>query len=202
MMASKLAFVVIAMSLGACHSEIQANQDSYPATGDDTATGTGTSESHQGRLELHTTSDQAAADTDNLTMKFGTIKIHVADQTAQDALGGEWVVMTDDAGTFSIIEKQPHDYLLVAGDVPAVTYDAVDVEILATTYVNGDGQVYDVSPPEELSSDLRIDTVFCVGPDKTTVLDSNLQAQLGSNSPSDWFFNIDATVDDHGSCPR
>ena len=186
-------FASLALFAG-CRERIEA--EDIPA---DTSDNNG-EEDTTGRLELYTESAQAASDVKFVSMDIGMVEVHIADSDVADEFGGEWLVLTQKAGEFDIIEHNPQNYLIASGTAPVSGYDMVRIEILGGTYVNADGDIADVDPPGELGGELEIVTDFCVSPGATTVVDSELRASLVETTSTDWAFDLDAFVDDHGSC--
>lgn len=175
-----------------CRGRVEADDlpDDEPGEGEEETTG---------ELELYTTSSQASEDTQYVSMEIGMVEAHIKDPDVADEFGGEWLVLSQSAGHFDIVEDQPEDYLIASGTAPVSVYDEIRVEILGGTYVNSEGDEYTVDPPVG-SGKLTIETEFCVSPGETTVIDSQLDAALDGGG-SDWAFDLDAAVDDHDSCP-
>jgi hypothetical protein len=155
-----------------------------------------------GEIELYTLSNAASDNTKSVTMDIGRVSIHIADEDVIEEFGGEWVDLTQDAGVFTVVEKQPTEYLIARGPAPMAKYDAIEVEIYGGTYINSEGDVFDVQSPESLGPQglLTINTDFCVNEDETSRIDSQLHASVGAESNTDVWFDLDAEVDDNGSC--
>src|SRR5688572_4328766 len=89
-------------------------------------------ESTLGTVLVNTRSVPESDAITHLDMEIERVEIHLADEAVADETGGEWIVLSEELQTVTLVEAQPQVYEIAEGEAPESDYDKLRFKVTRT----------------------------------------------------------------------